>query len=309
MDDTPQKVPKNLLLFALSHLGTIKKVEARGWKHQETGVWELATEQGRAFLKSHRQKAKFQGELRAYQEFVPHALKVTPSLLAYDESQQAMLLSAVPGELVDDLVLSLKKSEDWLSKSRNTDLLNESLGEKQLLKIYHEAGQFLRTYHDAPYNDKDTISVEEAVGQRAESWFKRAEPYVAAKDIDWVRAQVVEMLPALKTHKHVPCHRDYTGRNWLWKDKLYVIDFEHSRPDVWLFDLERLLNEVWPTCPELKEAFMAGYGKTFTADDEAISFGYAALTTVTRIAWSLKHDDQDYAEMGRRILEHLKSKS
>jgi hypothetical protein len=70
MDDMTQKIPDNLLEFATSQLRTVEKVEIRGWKHQETGVWQLETKQGRVFLKSHRQKAKFEQELQAYLEFV-----------------------------------------------------------------------------------------------------------------------------------------------------------------------------------------------------------------------------------------------
>jgi Ser/Thr protein kinase RdoA (MazF antagonist) len=276
---------KDLLEFATSHLGAIKKVEARGWKHQETGVWELETEQGKAFLKRHKQASKFEQELRAYREFLPHTLQVTPALLGYQQELQAMLMAKVPGELAEDV--TTKDIE---------------------LEIYRQAGQFLRSYHDVPYQDTERPSVEEAFWQRAESWLKRAEPFVAEKDIEWVKARVKEMLPTLKTMKRVPCHRDYTGRNWLWREKLYVIDFEHARPDVWLFDLEKLWSEVWPTKPELKEAFIVGYGHDFSAEDEALLNGYTALSCITKIAWSFEHKDNgEYAETGRRILETLKS--
>lgn len=307
MNDTAQKVRENLLEFALSHLGNVKKVTARGWKQQETGVWELEAEQGRVFLKNHRQRPKFEQELRAYLEFVPRALKITPLLLAYDEAQQVMLLSAMPGNLVDDLALSQKESEDWINESQKMTLLDRSLGKKQLANIYEQAGQFLRSYHDVPYQDTEIPNIEDAFWQRAESWLKRAEPFVAAEDIDRVEARVKEMLPALKTMKRVPCHRDYTGRNWLWSEKLYVIDFEHSRPDVWLFDLEKLWSEVWPGNPELKEAFMAGYGYIFTAEDKALLDGYTVLSCITKIAWSLELGDNTYAQWGRGMLENLKS--
>jgi Ser/Thr protein kinase RdoA (MazF antagonist) len=278
-----------LLEFAQFHLGNITRVTARGWKHQETGVWELASEQGRVFLKSHKQNAKFEQELRAYLEFVPHALKITPALLASDKFQNALLLSAVPGELVDDLL------------------------EKQNIKnvefeVYHRAGQFLRSYHDVPYEDTETPSLEDAFWLRAESWLKRAEPFVAARDIDWVRTRVKEMLPTLKTMKRVPCHRDYTGRNWLWHEKLYVIDFEHSRPDVWLFDLEKVWSEIWPYKPELKEAFMTGYGKNLTSEDEALLNGYVALSCITKIVWTWEHDkDEAYIRWARGRLERLRN--
>ncbi|MGL4609003.1 MAG: hypothetical protein ACRCYY_04855, partial [Trueperaceae bacterium] len=106
-------------------------------------------------------------------------LELTLSLLAYDESQQAMLLLAVPGELVDDLSLSLKESEDWINESQKMVLLKEALGKKQLANIYEQAGTFLRSYHDVPYDDTELLTVGEAFWQRAESWFKRAEPFVA----------------------------------------------------------------------------------------------------------------------------------
>ncbi len=301
------ELSEELLEFTTTHLGKIKKVEARGWKHQETGVWELKTEQGRAFLKCHKQADKFEQELRAYLEFVPHVLKITPSLLAHHRELQAMLLSAVLGESVDDLALQQKDSENWINEAQKTDLLNKFLGKKQLSNIYMEAGQFLRSYHGVPYEDTELPGLEEAFWRRSESWLKRAELVVVAKDIDWVRGQVKEMLPALKTMKRVPCHRDYTGRNWLWHKKLYVIDFEHSRPDLWLFDLEKLWSEVWPNSPELKEAFMAGYGHAFTAEDETLLKGYTWLSCITKIAWSLEHNDREYAEVARGMLEHLRS--
>jgi Ser/Thr protein kinase RdoA (MazF antagonist) len=306
MDDTAQQIPENLLGFATKHLGKVKKAQARGWKHQETGVWELETEQGRAFLKSHRQKAKFEQELRAYLEFVPYALNIAPALLAYARDLQATLLSAVPGDLVDDLALGQKEAEDWINESQKMELLTKSLGTKQLVTIYEQAGQFLRSYHTVPYQDTETPSVEEAFWQRAESWLKRAEPFIAKKDIAWVRERTKDMLPALKTMKRAPCHRDYTGRNWLWREKLYVIDFEHSRPDVWLFDVEKLWSEVWPKQPQLREAFMAGYDKKLTHEDEALLNSSMALGSLIKIVWSLEHGDSEYAELAREMLETLK---
>ena len=196
-----QELTPDWLAFAQKHLGEVKKVTVRGWKHLETGVWELEAERGRAFLKNHRQKAKFEQELSVFQNILPYALAVTPSLLAYDKAQRIMLLSAVPGELVDDLTET------------------HSFGDA-VFEVYQQAGQFLRSYHDVPYKTGEELGVDDAVWQRAESWFKGAIPYVARADIDWFRDQVIEMLPALKTQKRVPCHRDYTGRNWLWQDKL-----------------------------------------------------------------------------------------
>ena len=78
----------------------------------------------------------------------------------------------------------------------------------------------------------------------------------------------------------MPCHRDYTPRNWLVKDGVqYVIDFEHARLDVWLADLARLHLGIWPDRPDLKEAFLAGYGRQLSDTDHAILQGVALTAT------------------------------
>jgi Ser/Thr protein kinase RdoA (MazF antagonist) len=89
----------------------------------------------------------------------------------------------------------------------------------------------------------------------------------------------VETLSGLPCPGQVPCHRDYTPRNWLVKDGVqYAIDFEHARLDVWLADLARLHLGIWPDRPDLKEAFLAGYGRQLSDTDHAILQGVAALT-------------------------------
>jgi Phosphotransferase enzyme family len=77
----------------------------------------------------------------------------------------------------------------------------------------------------------------------------------------------------------VPCHRDYTPRNWLARDGVqYVIDFEHARLDVWLADLAWLHLGIWPDRPDLKDAFLAGYSRQLSDTDHAILQDLAALT-------------------------------
>ena len=113
--------------------------------------------------------------------------------------------------------------------------------------------------------------------------------------------------PFLQGKKRVPCHRDYTARNWLFDGALYVIDFEHCRPEYWLFDLEKLWSEVFLERPELKEVFLEGYGHKLTSEEEACMKAFAVFSAVTRIAWSLEQGENDYAVIGRKLLEVLKS--
>jgi Ser/Thr protein kinase RdoA (MazF antagonist) len=135
---------------------------------------------------------------------------------------------------------------------------------------------------------------------------KRAEPYVESTSLVWVWQQVESLIPFLKNKVRVTCHRDFTMRNWLFDGELYVIDFEHCRPEYWLFDLEKLWSEVWLECPHLKEAFLEGYDHTFTLEEENALRAFAAFNAVTRIAWSLEQGENEYAVVGRKLLEYLR---
>ena len=178
---------------------------------------------------------------------------------------------------------------------------------EQELKIYRRAGQWLKNFHNILYIDDDPIPLVEAVLNRAKDWLKRAEPYVDFVTLGWVQGQVESLIPFLQDKKRVPCHRDYSARNWLFEGELYVIDFEHCRPEYWLFDLEKLWSEVWVDKPQLKEAFFAGYGYHLTSEEEKCLRAFAALSAVTKIAWSLEQGENDYAVVGRKLLKYFQS--
>jgi hypothetical protein len=141
----------------------------------------------------------------------------------------------------------------------------------------HAPGVLLRRFHDAqpplPWDDWGAAKIAEFDGL-----MPMASELLGKRDLALARAEV-ETLSGLPCPGQVPCHRDYTPRNWLVKDGVqYVIDFEHARLDVWLADLARLHLGIWPDRPDLKEAFLVGYGRQLSDTDHAILQGVAALT-------------------------------
>lgn len=86
-----------------------------------------------------------------------------------------------------------------------------------------------------------------------------------------------------------------------------VIDLEHARPDLPEIDLVRLASHLWPQRPDLRDAFLAGYG----ADTPPPwLMGLEVLEAVATVAWAQEHADPGFEADGRRVLErHLGPKN
>ena len=85
--------------------------------------------------------------------------------------------------------------------------------------------------------------------------------------------------------------------------KLSVIDFEHSRPDFWPFDVEKLLTEVGGT--GLEAAFWQGYGTSLTDAETRVLERYSALNALSTVVWAREHGDEAFEADGRRRLAEL----
>jgi hypothetical protein len=279
--DTPLRV------FAEHRLGVLRETRFCGWDHAESLVWEIFAENGqRAFLKQHRQPRKFVQERHAYNTWVPQLPPLTPTLLDVSESY-ALLLSAVPGVIAE----------------------RASLTPQQERELHRQAGMFLKKFHDLPFEDTDPVPLTVALRMRTESWSARAKGVVEDDVLTWVREQTAEItLP--EGAVRVPCHRDYTPRNWLvdiqGTPQLYVIDFEHAGPQFWLLDLRRLWAEIWPARSDLKVAFLEGYGRPITDEDEQLMRRLAAHSALSTIVWAREHHDRAFEAHGWQALERLR---
>jgi hypothetical protein len=107
--------------------------------------------------------------------------------------------------------------------------------------------------------------------------------------------------------RRVMAHRDLWEGNWLFDQvsgRLWVIDWEHARPDAAMCDRARLAAGAWARAPRLRVAFEAGFGAKMSELEEAqleVLLGLHALAT---LAWAGQHPHA--AALGadaRRVLQ------
>ena len=230
------------------------------------------------FAKRHRQADRHARELAAYRHWVPALGSRAPSLRAYDTDLSTLLLSSVPG---------LPGTEDTMAP-----------------RFQHQAGQLLRTLHDvAPERPWPDFAADRLAG--FEAWAARADGLVDARSLDFARAQV-KGLAGLPAQVKVPCHLDYSPRNWIVvAGLLHVIDFEFARPHCWLHDLGRLFYQPWQEHPDARAAFLDGYGRSLTEDDIGVLLALGASSAVSTIVWARSHGDTRFEVTGRRSLADL----
>lgn len=274
------------LNWATKHIGPIQNSDDSSWPlYNYNKVFRLTNKKD-YFLKTYRLIGKYQQEKRAYQDWAIK-LENTPKLIAFDDDKMCLLMTAVAGQLVE----------------------TNEFSKKETLEIYNQAGKILKDLHAIKIIDNDKLSIEQAYSKRIKAWLPRAKTMVAQKDIDWVEARVLEILPMLSKFKRVPCHRDFTARNWLYDGvKLSLIDFEHSRPDFFLADLERLWGSVFMLDSEIKESFFAGYG-ILSNDESEVLKRSTALWALNTISWANEHDDKVFEQHGREVLQRLQADS
>jgi Ser/Thr protein kinase RdoA (MazF antagonist) len=115
-------------------------------------------------------------------------------------------------------------------------------------------------------------------------------------------------------HRHarglpaVPTHGDAQPRNWIWDPatrQLAFIDFERAEPAPAVRDLVRLEYGPWDRRPDLREAFMSGYGRVLhEAEEEALKC-FAALDALSGIQWGTANNDPEVTTRAWRTFERL----
>lgn len=304
----------DLVRFLRSELGSFNLLGRR--LEGESIIWELTSGEGeRLFLKQPLAHA-FDRELLAYCDWLPNFVNVTPKLVGYrcnpwrrvlfwvkklglpkglarwvspkSKDSNVLLLSAAPGQRADQIALSAPQQR----------------------ALHFQAGRFLRTLHSLPREGNVTPCLDAMLRHRAKRWAQRAESFVAAEAIAWVRQKVsATHFQALDC---VPCHWDYQPRNWfvdLSDDRVAfsVIDFGDARYGVWLADLRKLYGGPWANRPDLERAFLQGYGRALASRERDQLRALAALDKLEAIVWSVEHQHACLEADNRQALEWLMS--
>jgi hypothetical protein len=260
----------------------------RSWGHGRSLVLEVRDAQGaRWFVKQHREAACYRSEVSAYRRWTSRLGDRSPILHASDGDLQVIVLTAL--------------GEDGRADWRDPE-------------VQRDAGELLRRFHDGEEIDRWH---DLAADKRAEldQWTARAGGLLTSRELDFVRSEL-EMLEGLPAPVRVPCHLDYTPRNWLIADgRVAIIDFEEAAPEVWVNDLGHLYFRYWrdPRAPrrrrraalELQQAFLEGYGRQLTEDGVCLLRASYGLSLVRYVTLARKAAQVDHEASLRAVLDGL----
>ena len=274
--------------FVHESLGDYRLLCVRSWDHAESQVWEVRAETANFFVKQHARPHKVEQEWRAYRDWVPALGDAAPRLIAASGLEPgALILSALPGKIASAVALTVTEER----------------------ALHTLAGRHLRRLHRWPSHQADPASVSLGLRQKLEKWTELAPGLVDAATVRWVAAEMDTLLRT-PVPSPVPCHNDYSPRNWLVSRtgaglKVGVIDFEHAGPGLWVQDLCRLWSLVWPERPDLERAFFSGYGQPLSADDLRLLTSLSALDALATVVWANRHGDHQFEALGRAVLAQL----
>jgi hypothetical protein len=265
------------------HLGPCRLVALPGGDRPGQRVARFRAADGQEYIaKQHSAAEKHRREVHAYRRWAPALAANAPQLIAADQATMTVLITALPGQPVDGA----------------GDIWN-----------HRQAGVLLRAFHDAePPRPLD--SFQHWLASRIAWWRGQCLPLLSA----WER-QVIDQhlatLHGLGAPPGGPCHLDYQPRNWVTDHAgtLRVIDFEHARIDLPARDLVRLYFRCWPPHPGLREAFLDGYGRPLTDQEDLWIRCCGAIDVLTALVRGAQNDDAAMTAHGRATLRQLSAGS
>lgn len=272
-----------VLAAARQLVGPCEVVADLSWKDLGLSVvLEVRTEDGRSLIaKSHHDDYRNQFEVAAYERWVPAIADRAPVLVAHDGGKTLVVTKLDAGPPAAELAPS----------------------------VYEDAGRVLRRFHDAGAPVVDPGWAEQRLAN-LRSWIERMpEGLLAADDVAFVEREAAVLLdvpvPAI-----VPCHSDYQPRNWRVDDegRVFVFDFEKARHDWWTHDIQRMWWREWLDRPDLRDAFLDGYGRVLGETDLAGLRANSARGHLVQIAWATEHGDVVFAAEGRAALARLRER-
>ncbi len=244
-------------------------------------VVRVATASGEELVvKQHLSKPLHDREVHAYRTWTSALGPSAPALIAVDGQAMILITAALPG-----------------SSARDSDLTPS---------VHQQAGALLRRLHDAEPL-ADLAWFRGWLDDRAERWTSRAAPLLSADDARIIEAHL-DALSRLPIPRGGPCHLDFQPRNWLISPSgaVSLIDFEHARIDLPARDLVRLRFRTWPGRPDLRDAFLDGYGRPLTPAEDQLIWHLGALDALTALARGHENADPGLTAAGRATLQQLR---
>ncbi|MER7509370.1 phosphotransferase [Streptomyces lavendulae] len=277
------EVPYGLRVFAEQAVGRIVEATEVSWVRTGSRVWRLAGPGGGTwYLKRHRGEKFHDREVAAYRSWVPALGGRAPRLVAADTAARAVVVTALPGHPLHGMVLG----------AADEARVQQALG--RLVGVLHRS---------APERPAAAAMAADKIKRHLDG----ARPYLADGDEDLVLA-LARAYADLPKPTLVPTHGDLQYRNVLLDGdgEPLLFDFERSEYNTATRDMVRLC-DTWTGRPDLRAAFLDGYGRVLTPAEELRLDCEAAFDAVSGIAYGTSHDDPEVTERGHRTLRRLRA--
>lgn len=277
------ELPDSLRRFAEKAVGRIGKAAEVSWIRTGSRVWRLTGRDGGTwFLKRHRGPKFHDREVAAYRTWVPALGPSAPRLVAADTAAQAVVVTALTGR----------------------PLHGRALAPADEARVQHALGRLARTLHtSAPAQPAAAGTPADKLHRHLQA----ARPHLGAGDGELV-LELARRYADLPRPSLVPTHGDLQYRNVLLTDagEPRLFDFERAEYAPATRDMVRL-SDTWTGRPDLRAAFLGGYGRPLTEAEELRLACESAFDAVSGIAYGTSHADPEVTERARRTLHHLRT--
>jgi len=232
-------------------------------------------------VKQHGSRSKHDREVHAYRHWTTALGPSAPRLIAADSATMTIVITTLPGQPC--------------SGDPTAD-------------VHHQAGALLRRFHDSE-PARELLWFPGWLDNRIRHWTSQAKTLLSAEEATVVDSHLTA-LPMTGVPHGVPCHLDFQPRNWLLDESgnLALIDFEHARSDLPARDLVRLRFRVWPSRPDLQDAFLDGYGRPLTDAEDELVWHLGALDALTALARGRQISDPTLITSGHATLRQLQDR-
>lgn len=233
-------------------------------------------------VKRHATRAKHEREVHAYRHWTGSLGSSAPVLIAVDDHAMIIATSAIAGQaLAGDLPT----------------------------QAHRQAGALLRRFHAAEPR-RSLPWFHDWLSNRAAHWHRQVAALLPAADIAVIDSHVTALAYA-DIPPGGPCHLDFQPRNWLigTSGDVSLIDFEHARIDLPLRDLVRLRFRIWPERPDLRDAFLDGYGRLLTQAEDQLIWRLGAIDALTALARGHQTADPELTKAGHATLCQLREQA
>ncbi|MFE7409738.1 phosphotransferase [Streptomyces laurentii] len=283
--DAAQGMPdRRVREFAETAVGRVSTWTDVSWARKGSRVWRArGTEGGEWFVKVHRNDRSHDREVTAYRTWVPALGAAVPRLVAADTGLRAVVVTAMGGRSLQGAVHP----------------------PRQQRRIFRRIGRLAASIHHSAPPRPGTGTPP--LG-KLERHLDGARAHLVPGDEEFIRA-IAGTAATLPAVEEVPTHGDFQLRNLRWDPDagdLFLIDFERSEEGPAVRDLVRL-SDAWHGRPDLRAAFMQGYGRALTVAEEATLTVLSVLDAVSGISYGSAHSDPELVERGRRALARLRS--